>query len=572
MLDAFIQKANEGQSLWLPDVRGALAGSSEAVPVIFSLSLCTGERVDRCHYLPRWSTPEERRFAAEYLDACIFNTLSVYSGQELRFFPKERDPGILTLLSGLEERFSRGGLAKGIRLAGRVSRSFGGGSFRFVLDNFENYRPLPVEPAAPSGGLAQRLKRAAQAEGRANCCGVDVGGTDIKLVAAKGEKLVCVKEFDWNPSESPRAEGIIDSLQWLVRLMRACIAAEGNALFARLLPALEKDASLETMALAVSEVEQALGDGVNVLDAVGISFPDVVIHNRIVGGETPKTRGMRDNPAIDYETEFAKLTALNQSLADLCRNGGRVSIINDGSMAAFTAAMELAHGDGEALIQQGVIAHSLGTDLGTGWITGEGLIPPLPLELYDCLLDLGSRPKRAYDVADLRCVCNENSRLPGVRRYMGQAAAFRLAWEQEPALLDGFTGTSGDILYVKDRDPDLRKACLEHLMDLAESGKAQAEQVFLTIGANLGQVCREMEFVLHTGLSRRFLFGRFVKKPHCFELICQGCARTAPGISLVAADSGMAFTPLMQALACRPEVTVAQFGQAVGSAYYAFME
>ncbi len=571
MLDAFIQKAKEGKSLWLPDVRGALAESSEAVPVIFSLTLCTGERVDRCHYMPRWSTPEERCFATEYLDACIFNTLSVYSGQELRFFPRERDAGILELLGGLEERFSQPGLAKAIRLAGRVSRSFGG-SFRFVLDDFENYRPVRVEPARSSGDLAQRLKQAAQAESRANCCGVDVGGTDIKLVAAKGKKLVCVKEFDWNPAESPRAEGIIDSVQWLVRLMRACIAAEGTALSARLLPALEKEASLETMTLAVSEVEQALGDGVNVLDAVGLSFPDVVIRNRIVGGETPKTRGMRDNPAIDYETEFAKLTALNQRLAALCRNGGRVSIINDGSMAAFTAAMELAHGDGEELIQQGVIAHSLGTDLGTGWITGEGLIPPLPLELYDCLLDLGSLPKRDYDVADLRCVCNENSRLPGVRRYMGQAAAFRLAWEQEPALLDGFTGISGDILHVKDKDPDLRKACLEHLMRLAESGNPQAEQVFLTIGANLGQVCREMEFLLNTGLNRRFLFGRFVKKPHCFELICQGCARTAPGISLVAADSGMAFTPLMQALACRPDVTVAQFGQAVGSAYYAFME
>ena len=151
MLDAFIQKAKEGKSLWLPDVRGALAGSSEAVPVIFSLTLCTGERVDRCHYLPRWSTPEERCFATEYLDACIFNTLSVYSGQELRFFPRERDAGILELLGGLEERFSQPGLAKAIRLAGRVSRSFGGGSFRFVLDDFENYRPVRVEPARSSG-------------------------------------------------------------------------------------------------------------------------------------------------------------------------------------------------------------------------------------------------------------------------------------------------------------------------------------------------------------------------------------------------------------------------------------
>ena len=571
MLDAFIQKAKEGQSLWLPDVRAALAGSSDAVPVIFSLTLCTGGRVDRCQYLPRWSTPAEKRFAAEYLDACVFNTLSVFSGQELRFFPKERDPGILELLDGLEARFARPGLTKCVKLAGRVNRSFSGGSFRFAVDDIENYVPPRETQEKAAGGLARRLKQAALIQSGANCCGVDVGGTDIKLVAAKGERLVCVKEYDWNPAESPRAEGIIEPVLLLVRLMRACIAAEGTALFTSLEPALEKDASLETMALAVSGVEGALGAGIDVLDAVGLSFPDVVICDRIVGGETPKTRGMRENPAIDYETEFAKLTGLNQQLSGLCRAGGRVSIINDGAMAAFTAAMELAHGEGGALIEQGVIAHSLGTDLGTGWLTGAGEVPPLPLELYDCLLDLGSLPKRDYDVADLRCVCNENSRLPGVRRYMGQAAAFRLAWEQEPALLDGFTETAGDVLYVKEKDPDLRKACLEHLMQLAESGNRQAEQVFLTIGANLGQVCREMEFLLNTGLTRRFLFGRFIKQPRCFELLCQGCARTAPEISLAAADSDMAFTPLMKALASRQDVTVAQFGQAVGAAYYAFL-
>lgn len=572
MLDVFIQSAEDGQSLWLPDVRAALAGSGGAVPVIFSLTLCTGGRVDRCHYLPRWSSQEERRFAREYLDACVFNTLSVYSGRELRFYPREREESVLALLAGLAEDFSQPGLSKCVRLADRVSRSFGGGSFRFVLDDIENYTPPRETRGKPTGGLAQSLRRAALAQGRANCCGVDIGGTDIKLVAARSGKLVCVKEFDWNPEESPRAADIIGPVLLLVRLMRSCIAAEGTALFPRLLPALAREASLETVALAVSEAEQALGDGVNVLDAVGVSFPDVVIHNRIVGGETPKTRGMRNNPSLDYETEFAKLTALNQELSGLCRAGGRVRIINDGSMAAFTAAMELAHGGGEELIQQGVIAHSLGTDLGTGWLTGEGIIPPLPLALYDCLLDLGSLPKRAYDVADLRCVCNEDSHLPGMRRYTGQAAAFRLAWEQEPALLDGFTASSGELLYVKDKGPDLRKVCLEHLMRLAENGDRQAEQVFLTIGANLGQVCREMEFLLNTGLNRRFLFGRFVKHPHCFDLLCRGCARTAPGISLIAADGGMACTPLMKELALRPDVTVAQFGQAVGSAYYAFLE
>ncbi len=571
MLQPYLQQARQGRCVWLPELREALAGSADAVPVIFSLRLHSGERVDRCQYLPKWRTAEERAFAREYLNACVFNTLSAFSGSELRFFPMARDEGVLSLLGGLEREFSRGGLSKVVTLSNRIGRSFGGGAFRFAVDTAANYTP-PVPPARPSDAtLASRLRRAAARTDGKCFCGVDVGGTDIKLAAARGDALVCVKEFDWNPAESPAAEGILAPILLLVRLMRACLAAQGTALFAFLAPALEKDAPLEAIARAVELAERTLGERIDVLAAVGLSFPDVVIHDRIVGGETPKTQGMRNNPALDYEAEFSKITALNERLAALCRPGGRVRVINDGSMAAFTAAMELAHSEDAALIENGVIAHSLGTDLGTGWLTGDGTIPPLPLELYDCLLDLGSLPKRAFDARDLRCVCNENSGLPGVRRYMGQAAAFRLAWELSPTLLEGFVSSSGELLFVQDRAPDLRKPCLEHLMALAEAGDPMAGQVFLRIGANLGQVCREMEFLFQTELDSRFLFGRFAKRRRCFELLCQGCAQTAPGIRLIAADNDMAYTPLMRALSALPDVTVAQFGQAVGSAYYAFM-
>lgn len=572
MLDAYIQKAKRGESVWLPDVRRAMSESAEAVPVIFSLTLCTGERVDRRHYLPRWRTEEEKSFTREYLDACVFNTLAAYSGRELRFYPEERDEGVLQLLCGLPERFSQTGLAKCIHVADRISRGFGGDGFRFSMERFGDYRPPEAESKKASGGLAERLRRAAEDEKQACCCGVDIGGTDIKLAAARGDRLVCVKEFDWNPAESAEAEEIIAPILLLVRLMRACVAAEGTALYAQLVPALEKNAGLDEMERAVSRAEQALGARADVLDAVGVSFPDVVIRDRIIGGETPKTRGMRNNPNTEYETEFAKLSALNDRIAGLCKAGGRVRIANDGSIAAFTAAMELAHSGEAALIEKGVLAHSLGTDLGTGWLTEEGEIPPLPLEMYDCLLDLGSLPKREFNLRDLRCVCNENSGLPGVRRYMGQAAAFRLAFELEPALLEGFITKSDGVLSVRDQEPDLRKACLEHLMELAEAGNEQAEQIFVTIGQNLGQVCREMEFLFRTGLEERFLFGRFVKRPRCFALICRGCALTAPEIRLVAADGDMAYTPLMRALDARQDVTVAQFGQAIGSAYYAFMQ
>lgn len=36
-------------------------------------------------------------------------------------------------------------------------------------------------------------------------------------------------------------------------------------------------------------------------DGIGLCFPDVVVRNKIVGGEVYKTRGIRNNPGLDYE-------------------------------------------------------------------------------------------------------------------------------------------------------------------------------------------------------------------------------------------------------------------------------
>jgi hypothetical protein len=116
---------------------------------------------------------------------------------------------------------------------------------------------------------------------------------------------------------------------------------------------------------------------------------------------------------------------------------------------------------------------------------------------------------------------------------------------------------------------DLRKPCLEHLMQRAEDGDAAACEIFRRIGLNLAVTARETEYLLHPGTRARFLFGRFVKRPGVFRLLDEGFRAGAPDMRLIPSDEGLAMTPLMRALADRPEVTVAQFGQAVGSIYFA---
>ncbi len=105
--------------------------------------------------------------------------------------------------------------------------------------------------------------------------------------------------------------------------------------------ALRKDADDEAIRAAISACEDAAAE-LPLFDGLGLSFPDIVIGSRILGGETPKTKAMRENPDIDYETEFAKLGRVSETLAALCRASVRVRIINDGPMAAFSAAAELA--------------------------------------------------------------------------------------------------------------------------------------------------------------------------------------------------------------------------------------
>ena len=529
--------AAAGEPVWLGDVRRTCAALPGCERVIFRLSCCDGSQRDYEYFFPPWEGEEQRRFVREYLRACVFNTLSALGGQALCFYLDRRNAPLSALFAELPalfqlERSRRDGCGKAVSVSNRVCAALGGGRFAFSFADLADYAPLASQPEASAAVLEEALRRAVSAAETGLCCGLDVGGTDVKLALAHDGRLIDVREYDWDPSSFTEAEQLIAPL---LELLRAALGKSGEACF----------------------------------EAIGVSFPDVVICDRIVGGESPKTRGIKDNAALDYEEEFAKITRLRERLLALCRPGAAVHLINDGSMAAFTAAVELCCGGQGAALGDGVLAHTLGTDLGTGWLLPDGRVPEMPLEIYDLLLDLGSWPKHCYAPEDLRGVCNENSGLPGVRRYLGQAACFRMAQELSPALLDGFTCARGETLLLRTEPKDLRKPCLEHLMALAEQGDADAEEIFRHIGANLARATEEIEWLLAPVTRQRYLFGRFVKRRRCFELIREGFSTRCPGYTLTAADEDLSNSPLMRQLAAQGTDAVARCGQAVGSIYYA---
>ena len=226
-----------------------------------------------------------------------------------------------------------------------------------------------------------------------------------------------------------------------------------------------------------------------------------MVRNKIVGGEVYKTRGIRNNPAIDYERDFAEFTDLDVRLREWVAAGGAVRIINDGPMAAFTAAVEMAASPDARDVARGVFAHTLGTELGTGWVTETGAIPDIPLEVYNFIIDLGCRPERAFEPDDLRSLNNFNTGLPGtLQKYCSQSGVFRLALKrfssERPDLLyeleeRGFVerrpadGAEG--WYVPTEPMDQRKPFLEHMMKLPDREKDDTNR---EIWREIGEVPR----------------------------------------------------------------------------------
>lgn len=556
MLDYWLAESRAGRPVWLPEVRQQCAAMENRVDVTLQLTLWDGTRRDFPLPLPRWQGEEQRRFALDYAAACVYNALCGCGGRKAAFYLDEQEGEAAALLAQVRELFlvHPTGYGKTVQIARRFCRAFGAPPFAFTVEDRTHYVPAPPVVSA-RGDLTAELRRAVARCHEGVCVGLDIGGTDIKGAVSRDGALLCVKEFDWNPAAYATPEEILRPIVVLARLLCACAAG--------ITPELQKALAREA---TVAEMEAATANCACLpADVMGVSFPDIVLRDRIIGGETPKTHGMRCNPSEDYETAFERLGGLLEQLRPLCRPDGALHMTNDGHIAAFTAAAELAWGESAPDFGGGVIAHAIGTDFGMGYLTAAGTVPEMPLELYDFILDLGSFAQRQFPLADIRGTRNENSGLAGARRYLGQAAAFRLAYEEDPALLADFVRWENGVLTMA---PEQRKPCLAYLMAQAAAGNEAAANVFRRIGRHIGQISREMALLLRPETDTRYLFGRFVKEPVCFDLLAEGCRETAPHIRLERADEDLAETPLTRQLAATGS-TVAQFGQSIGAMYYA---
>jgi hypothetical protein len=534
----------------------------------------------------------ERAMATEYVMSGLYNIISTLGGRGVSLSAVGDNGEGTALAAAFEEAFDLGasrllrpGYGRAVNVSERMDEAISApgrpsrGRFR-LLAHAPSGSDRMVVPSTRIEGLCALATSGM--DGTA-ICGMDIGGTDIKLCLAMGGRVERFLEYDWFPAAFTQIDQIIDPILLLVRLMRldgarAMGAGDAEVIAEALAPAFVGDVSLPTIEAAVVAGE-ALVPASFALDAIGVCFPDVVVRDKIVGGEVYKTRGMRDHLGAVYEGEFRRLSALDEALRAFVKPEGVVGMVNDGPMAAFTAAVELGVIDPTA-IADGVFAHTLGTELGTGWVTEAGTIPDIPLEIYNCIIDLGSYPERQYAPDDVRSVMNFNTRLAGtLQKYTSQSGVFRLAAkylpDQDPALFAelverGLVRVAGDGVFVPTEPRDMRKPLLEFLMSAAEQGGHPAvDRIFREIGEFMAVAWLESKWLLDPAVDTRILFGRLVKRRACFDLMVEGARAIAPGLELEVADDEMANTDLMRQLRDSDVYTVAQFAQAIGAVHYA---
>lgn len=582
MLDGFLKQAHADEPVYITDVRNAFQAEGKR-PFHLQVTLYDGSVRSFPLMLPEWRTAEEEEFAASYVHAMIYNILSSLGAVKITVYVEQKDEGTLRLAEGLDEVFQTGlsksarfGYGKSLNVNERVLAVLLKGKYSFAFEIKDISLEEPAEGKKQAEKAEPVFASLPEIAKDKMLLGIDIGGTDIKLTASVNGNLAVYKEFDWFPAGFERAEQLIEPVLMITRLMRAAasVARKGATIDEE---ALSKDASFERMEQGIAQMEKEAGDALCNFDAIGLSFPDVVIQNLIVGGETSKTKGMRENTELDYEEQFAKISALSDALKAYVTENGAVMNTNDGPMAAFTAAVEMAAAGAD--VSSGFFAHTLGTELGTGWVLSDGSIPEIPLEVYNFIIDLGSFVQKGYDAGDVRSINNVNTGLAGtLQKYTCQFGVFRLAAKYLPkedpqvyqeALDEGLFVRDGERLVVPTEPKDMRKPCLEFFMKkAAEPGHSFCAEIFRQVGIYLAVTWEETEYILEPEAKERSLFGRLVKSPECFRLMCEGAARREPDIKQYAADGSLANTELMKQLEAHPDYTVAQFAQAVGALYF----
>jgi hypothetical protein len=427
---------------------------------------------------------------------------------------------------------------------------------------------------------ALELLRRAASEMEGKCfCSLDVGGNSIKGAVVSGGDIRVTKEYQWYPAGLKTADEMNNSQLLMLRFLGGYTAAAeaGMDLDSGIIrEALNRNASYNTVLAAAEHLE---GMGVSPyerFDAVVIGFPDIVVHNKIAGGESFKHRGMKMNAATDYEKEFFKTSELDNMARVYAKAGAPVIVLNDTNTASYLISVEQSSLEETIIDENGMFINTIGTEMGTGLISRGGAIHYVPLECYQHVIDLGNTGGEQYQLNDVRSTRNMNTGIPGtVQKNITQLGLFRMAVsafaENDKKMLDALLeqklisyDRNKDLIEIVTEPIDSRDKLTRFLTDEMLAGKNPVmEGIIRAMGKGMGILIDQDRLIFPEIKPRRLVSGGIMASDLVFQLFRDALRQHNPDYDVIRLDEQTVHNPLLKKI--KPEQRT--FTVAIGSAF-----
>lgn len=543
-----------------------------------------------CFEMPKGETLQgERELYRRYLLAMMNNLLVSFGGAGLELYFDETDQELKSLAEEAVAEFQadsprndRKSYGVYLNYINRMNVFLGLGRFAFQLKDLSAWPKLDPEkeyriyvPQKEEEELKLLKRTATELEGRC-ICSLDVGGNSIKGAVVKDGRALVLKEYQWYPTGCRTAQEMNDPMLLMVRFLSACtglMERDGNLAAAE--AAFAKNVPYGQLLAETEALERSGICTKGRFDAIVIGFPDIVVHNKIAGGESFKHQGMKNNPDTDYEVEFFKTSDLDELAAPYAKEGAPVVVLNDGNAASYITSVEQTFAPESFIDENGMFCCTIGTEMGTGFISRGGTIQHIPLEGFQHVIDLGNEEYRKYPPADLRSVNSTNTGIPGVvQKYISQMGLFRMAltalWESKDPLFEKLQemgliayNAGADTLYSVLEPEDRRGTLTRFLVSQLSEGCPAVEEAFRMMGKAMGILIDQDRLIFPEITTRRLLSGGIIADDRAFALMREGLRAYNPSYDVMRLDEETMYSPLLRSMT--PEQR--SFNVAIGSAY-----
>ena len=541
----------------------------------------------------------------EYNDLCrrcvlamLNNMITSFGGASLDIYFETRDKTLLKMLTEAAAEFDidrtdnfRTGYGGCINYVNRMNKFLNLGRFTMSLFDIRDWKEPPpsmelrlYKPGSEQKDVELLRRSALEMEGKC-FCSLDVGGNSIKGAVVKGMEIAAVKEYQWFPTGIKTADEMNGHQLLMLRFLGCCTGAmeAGVDLSDRpVADAMATDASYRTVQAAAEYLEAKGISPLARFDAVVIGFPDIVVFNKIAGGETFKQQGMKHNSGSGYETEFSKTSELD----DLARpyvkeSSSPVVVLNDANAASYLLSVEQSLSENTLIDEHGIFVNTVGTEMGTGFVSRGGTIHYIPLEDYQHIIDLGNTDYWKYPLNDLRSINNMNTGIPGtVQKYITQLGLFRMAasWflEHDRSVIEkmaaqklvSFDAENDIIEMITDPINTREKLTLLLTRQMLSEENPVVEEVFRTMGKAMG-VLIDQDLLLFPEIKpRRLISGGIMADDGVFRLFSGALKEHNPSYEAIRLDENIVLHPLLKKIPReKRNFTAAVGGALIGSRF-----